>query len=79
MVSNFLLVSLTITVIETPGHTNDSVTYLIGDAAFIGDTMFHPEVGTARCDFPGGDASMLYSSIQRILSSAGKYAPILMP
>lgn len=64
----FSVGKMNITVLETPGHTNDSVTYLIGDAAFIGDTMFHPEVGTARCDFPGGDASMLYSSIQRILS-----------
>lgn len=59
---------LTITVLETPGHTNDSVTYLIGDAAFIGDTMFHPSVGTARCDFPGGNATTLYHSIQRILA-----------
>lgn len=59
---------LCIEVMSTPGHTNDSVTYLIGDAAFIGDTMFHPEVGTARCDFPGGDAAMLYQSIMRILS-----------
>lgn len=58
---------LTLTVMATPGHTNDSMTYVIGDAAFIGDTMFHPQVGTARCDFPGGDAAMLYHSIQRIL------------
>jgi glyoxylase-like metal-dependent hydrolase (beta-lactamase superfamily II) len=55
-------------VIHTPGHTNDSVTYLIGDAAFVGDTMFMPDGGTARCDFPGGDARLLYRSLQRILA-----------
>lgn len=55
-------------VLHTPGHTDDSVTYLIGDAAFIGDTLFMPDGGTARCDFPGGDARRLYRSIQRILA-----------
>jgi glyoxylase-like metal-dependent hydrolase (beta-lactamase superfamily II) len=55
-------------VLHTPGHTNDSVTYLIGDAAFVGDTMFMPDGGTARCDFPGGDARLLYRSLQRILA-----------
>lgn len=50
-------------VIATPGHTDDSLTYLVGDAAFIGDTMFAPETGTARTDFPGGDARKLYRSI----------------
>lgn len=55
-------------VLHTPGHTNDSVTYLIGDAAFVGDTMFMPDGGTARCDFPGGDARRLYRSLRRILS-----------
>ena len=53
---------------ETPGHTPACVTYVIGDAAFIGDTMFMPDFGTARADFPGGDAAALYRSIQRILS-----------
>lgn len=53
-------------VIPTPGHTNDSVTYLVGDAAFVGDTLFMPDGGTARCDFPGGDARRLYRSIQRL-------------
>lgn len=53
-------------VIPTPGHTNDSVTYLIGDAAFVGDSIFMPDGGTARCDFPGGDAHVLYRSIQRL-------------
>ena len=53
-------------VIPTPGHTDDSVTYLIGDAAFVGDSLFMPDGGTARCDFPGGDAHVLYQSIQRL-------------
>ena len=53
-------------VIPTPGHTNDSVTYLIGDAAFVGDSLFMPDGGTARCDFPGGDAHVLYQSIQTL-------------
>lgn len=55
-------------VMATPGHTPACITYVIGDAAFIGDTMFAPDYGTARCDFPGGDARQLYRSIQRILS-----------
>ena len=53
-------------VLATPGHTNDSVTYLIGDAAFVGDTVFMPDGGTARCDFPGGDAALLHASIQKL-------------
>ena len=53
-------------VIATPGHTNDSVSYLIGDALFVGDSLFMPDGGTARCDFPGGDAATLYRSIQRL-------------
>lgn len=57
---------LVITVMETPGHTDDSVTYLVGDAAFIGDTLFAPNFGSARCDFPGGNAGKLYDSIQKI-------------
>ncbi len=55
-------------VMFTPGHTNVDVTYLIGDSAFVGDTLFMPDYGTARTDFPGGDARQLYRSIQRILS-----------
>ena len=55
-------------VIHTPGHTPACMTYVIGDAAFVGDTLFMPDFGTARCDFPGGSAKDLYSSIQRILS-----------
>lgn len=50
----------------TPGHTAACVTYVIGDAAFVGDTLFMPDYGTARADFPGGDAQILYRSIQRI-------------
>lgn len=53
-------------VIATPGHTNDSVSYLVGDAVFVGDSLFMPDGGTARCDFPGGDAGRLYRSIQRL-------------
>ena len=55
-------------VIATPGHTPACVTYLIGDAAFIGDTLFMPDFGSARTDFPGGDAMQLYESIRKILS-----------
>ncbi len=58
--------SLDIRVMSTPGHTADSVTYVVGDAAFIGDTLFAPRFGTARCDFPGGNAYDLFDSIQRI-------------
>jgi glyoxylase-like metal-dependent hydrolase (beta-lactamase superfamily II) len=53
-------------VIATPGHTSDSVSYLFGDALFVGDTVFMPDGGSARCDFPGGDAAELYRSIQRL-------------
>lgn len=56
------------TVMHTPGHTPACVTYLIGDAAFVGDTIFMPDFGTARTDFPGGDAGTLYRSIQKVLS-----------
>lgn len=55
-------------VMHTPGHTPACMTYVIGDAAFVGDTLFMPDFGTARCDFPGGSALDLYQSIQRILS-----------
>ena len=53
-------------VIAVPGHTNDSVAYLFGDALFVGDTIFMPDGGSARCDFPGGDAAELYRSVQRL-------------
>lgn len=55
-------------VLHTPGHTPACLTYVIGDAAFIGDTLFMPDYGTARCDFPGGDARTLYRSIQKVLA-----------
>jgi len=51
-----------------PGHTADSLAYLIGDAVFVGDSIFMPDGGTARCDFPGGDAATLYRSIQRLFA-----------
>ena len=54
--------------LHTPGHTPNCMVYVIGDAAFVGDTLFMPDYGTARCDFPGGDARTLYRSIQKILS-----------
>ena len=59
---------LTVEVLATPGHTPACVSYRIGDAVFVGDTLFMPDYGTARCDFPGGDAAHLYRSIQRILT-----------
>ena len=55
-------------VIATPGHTPACITYVIGDAAFVGDTLFMPDFGTARTDFPGGSAPQLYESIQKILA-----------
>ncbi|GHE04152.1 beta-lactamase [Defluviimonas sp. 20V17] len=55
-------------VLHTPGHTPACLTYVIGDAAFVGDTLFMPDFGTARCDFPGGSAEDLYASIQKILT-----------
>lgn len=55
-------------VVAVPGHTNDSVAYRIGDALFVGDSIFMPDGGTARCDFPGGDAHTLYRSIQRLFA-----------
>ena len=59
---------LAIKVLATPGHTDDSVTYVIGKNAFIGDTLFMPDSGTARCDFPGGDAALLFDSIGKIFA-----------
>jgi len=60
--------SLSVRALATPGHTRDGLTYVAGNAAFIGDTLFAPDLGTARCDFPGGDAAELYASIGRILA-----------
>ncbi|WP_185964587.1 MBL fold metallo-hydrolase [Aliikangiella marina] len=61
---------LTIQVMATPGHTPACCTYLVDDAAFVGDTLFMPDYGTARCDFPAGDAQTLYQSIQKTLALA---------
>ncbi len=58
--------AITVRVFATPGHTSDSLSYLAGDAVFVGDTVFMPDGGTARCDFPGGDAARLYASIQKL-------------
>ena len=58
-------------VFHTPGHTPACVSYLIGDTLFVGDTIFMPDIGTARCDFPGGDAHTLYRSIKELLNLPG--------
>ncbi len=59
---------LRVDVLHTPGHTPACLTYVIGDAAFVGDTLFMPDYGTARCDFPGGSSAALYDSMQKILA-----------
>ena len=63
---SFTLGSLNVDVLHTPGHTPACVSYLIGDAVFVGDTIFMPDYGSARCDFPGGDAGILYRSVRRL-------------
>lgn len=68
----FAIGSLEGRVLHTPGHTPACLTYVIGDAAFVGDTLFMPDYGTARCDFPGGDARTLYRSIQKVLALPGE-------
>ena len=62
----FAIGGLQAEVIPVPGHTSDSVAYRVGDSLFTGDSLFMPDGGTARCDFPGGDAATLYQSIQRL-------------
>ncbi len=62
----YMLGAIEATAIHTPGHTPACMTHVIGDAAFVGDTLFMPDYGTARCDFPGGDAATLYRSIRKI-------------
>ncbi|WFL77650.1 MBL fold metallo-hydrolase [Altererythrobacter arenosus] len=64
----FELGALPVTVLHVPGHTPACIAYVIGDAAFVGDTMFMPDYGTARADFPGGDARQLFRSLRRILT-----------
>lgn len=66
--ARFALGALEVAAMHTPGHTPADLTYRIGDAAFIGDTLFMPDYGTARADFPGGDARQLYRSIRHLLS-----------
>jgi glyoxylase-like metal-dependent hydrolase (beta-lactamase superfamily II) len=65
---SFMIGQLRGEVLHTPGHTPACLTYVIGDAAFVGDTLFMPDFGTARCDFPGGSSADLYNSIQKILA-----------
>lgn len=62
----FRIGSIDARVVTTPGHTPADVTYVIGDAAFVGDTIFMPDYGTARCDFPGGSADVLFDSVRRL-------------
>lgn len=68
----FAIGSLDVTVLHVPGHTPACIAYVIGDAVFVGDTMFMPDYGSARADFPGGDARALYRSVRRILSLPGE-------
>ena len=68
----FAIGSLQVEVLYTPGHTPADISYRIGDAVFVGDTLFMPDYGTARADFPGGDARKLYHSIRRLLGLPGE-------
>lgn len=63
----FMLGEIPVTVLHVPGHTPACLAYLVGDGVFVGDTLFMPDYGTARCDFPGGDARTLYRSIRRLM------------
>lgn len=65
---SFMIGQMRADVLHTPGHTPACLTYVIGDAAFVGDTLFMPDFGTARCDFPGGSAEVMFDSVQKILS-----------
>jgi len=67
----FAIGDVQVRVIATPGHTSDSLSYLVGDAVFVGDSIFMPDSGTARCDFPGGDADLLFASIRRLYELPG--------
>ena len=64
----FAIGALTAEALSVPGHTPACMAYRVGDTVFVGDTLFMPDVGTARCDFPGGDAHTLYRSVRRLLS-----------
>ena len=65
--------------VATPGHTPACMTHVAGDCAFVGDTLFMPDGGSARADFPGGDAGELYDSIQKLLRTPGRNAPVHVP
>ena len=65
---SFMIGQTRVDVMHTPGHTPACLTYVIEDAAFVGDTLFMPDFGTARCDFPGGSAEVMFQSVQKILS-----------
>ena len=69
---HFKIGTLDVQVLSTPGHTPACISYKVGDAVFVGDTLFMPDYGTARADFPGGDAHKLYHSIQRLLALPGE-------
>ncbi|WP_204244771.1 MBL fold metallo-hydrolase [Parasphingorhabdus marina] len=64
----FNIGSVPVIALHVPGHTPADLAYVVGDSVFVGDTLFMPDYGTARCDFPGGDAQALYQSVRRILS-----------
>jgi glyoxylase-like metal-dependent hydrolase (beta-lactamase superfamily II) len=68
----FAIGTLPVTVMHVPGHTPACIAYVVGDAVFVGDTMFMPDYGTARADFPGGDARTLFRSLRRILALPGE-------
>lgn len=67
-----MLGELELTALHVPGHTPACMAYVVGDAVFVGDTLFMPDYGTARCDFPGGDARGLYRSVRRLLDLPGE-------
>ena len=73
----FALGELPVEILHTPGHTPACVSYLVGDAAFVGDTIFMPDYGSARCDFPGGDARILYRSVRRLFALPDKTSVFL--
>ncbi len=64
----FAIGRLNARVLHTPGHTPACLSYVVGDAVFVGDTLFMPDYGSARCDFPGGDAATLYQSVQKLMA-----------
>ena len=72
MASDFSIGDLDVEVLHVPGHTPADIAYKIGDAVFVGDTLFMPDYGTARADFPGGSARDLYRSIKRLLALPGE-------